>query len=61
MSNQFVELQQQMNEIEEIMESIIELNKQKEKEKTQLNYTMNENHAVIEQSNIINYLYDALA
>ena len=58
--SEHVKLNQEIKEIEEVLKTLVEINKQKENAKTEINDALNENNETITQINIINYLYEAL-
>ena len=55
-----VKLYREIQEIEDILKTVIETSKQKETTKTEITETLDENNDIISQTNIINYLTEAL-
>lgn len=58
--SEYAKLYQEIQQIEEILSTIVELNIQKNESKAEINETLEDNNDIITQINIKNYLHDAL-
>lgn len=58
--SEYAKLYQEIQQIEDILSTVVELNKQKHESKAEINEALEDNNDIITQINIENYLHDAL-
>ena len=58
--SEYAKLYQEIQQIEDILSSVVEINKQKNESKAEINEALEDNNDIITQINIENYLHDAL-